>query len=347
MQPLPQKLGRENQPNALSKNPSQIVSKVVGLTSFRIKKEIYRNWDTVSGKYYLRSLIYDGTYNGMHSVLKLHGTKGTSRDAEEIQKFESQNKSKTIRAPFVYANEKWNKRAGYGFTIFEYIKAPEIFNRPFPTDTQLRRFVAFYQEYRTKAITTPWIKRPKTSKNSISDMIFNYTQEWLKNTKLKKRLTESDYSSYLTRFYSLVPKYISLFQIEFMHMHLYPEHVRRFPNGTYVLLDHMSWGYRLRWADLSYMLWRSVLDMKDNNITFDKLLSYVNNWINICKKIPLTSHDKNFDKKIRFLILERTIGIIVGDLGFGNYWGTAEGKKHFKHMLSINQKLFNHISDEL
>ncbi|MDE1855465.1 MAG: hypothetical protein KGH57_04075 [Candidatus Micrarchaeota archaeon] len=346
-QPLPEKLEEENQFNALIKNPTKTVSQVTRETKFKVKKEIYRNFDTVKGKYYLRSLIYEGTYKGKHAVLKFHGTEDVSHDADEIRNFESQNESKIIRAPFVYARRKWASKTGYGFTIFEYVEAPEIFSRPSPTKAQQKDFVRFYQEYRTKAITKPWIKLLNAKPDAVKERVVKYTQEWLKNAKIKKRLKRSDYSSYLSRFYALVPRYVAVMPMEFMHMHLYPEHIRKLSNGNYVLLDHVSWGYRPKWADLSYMLWRSILDIRSNSYPHSRFLRYVDEWINLCKTIPLTKRDDLFDKEIKFLILERTIGIIIGDLGSGRYWGTQGGRKYFKHMLALNQKLFEHLAEEL
>jgi len=130
-------------------------------------------------------------------------------------------------------------------------------------------------------------------------------------------------------------------------MHLYPEHIHKQSDGTYMILDHMSWGYRLQWADLSYTVWRTMLDIRDNSYSFEQFMSYVNKWINAFKHIPVVKKDKDFERKITFLLLERSIGIILGDLGSGKFWGTPEGKRYFKHKLYLQQRLFDHLENKL
>jgi hypothetical protein len=329
--------------NALARNETAVVAGAVRETGFKIEKEIYRNFDTVEGKKYLRSLIYKGRYRGKDAVLKIHGTEAVSRDFGEIRKFDKQNKSKLVRSPKVYSH-KWNRASGYGFTIFEYIGTPEIINRPFPTHSQLRDFVRFYEEYRTHAISRPWIRIPDVE---VETYLFDKIDVWVKNAKTEKRLKPSDYEGYLARFREISSRFANKIPYEFMHMHLYPEHIRRLSTGEYVLLDHMSWGYRPQWADLSYMVWRTILDIRDNEYSARSLFEYVNLWIKTFKRIPLVKRDKDFDTKIRFLILERIIGIMIGDLGSGKYWGSEQGKKYLKHMLYLNQRLFDHLAKEL
>jgi len=329
---------------ALDKDKEEIVKEILKNSGFKIKKEVYRNFDTVDGEYRLRSLIYLGKYGGVEAILKVHGAKNAADDAREIRNFENQNKSETIRAPKVYRYQRWKDNAGYGFTIFEYIDAAEITSRPFPTAEQLRDFARFYQEYKTKAVTKPW-KKPDGRCTTLS--ILKSVDAWYENAEAKKRLKFEDYAPYVIRFYSLALKYAESIPTEFMHMHLYPEHIRKQSDGRYVILDHMSWGWRLQWADLSYMVWRTMLDIRDNKYSFGQLLDYVNRWVSAFERIPLVRKDRDFEKKLTFLLLERSIGIILGDLGSGRFWGTPRGKKYFKHKLYLQQRLFDHLADRL
>lgn len=336
---------RENHTRyVLAEDKDRVVRDILAGTGFKIKKELYHNFDTINGRYYTRSLIYRGKYKGMEAVLKIHGTKEGSYDPREIKDFERQNRSRLICAPKVYAHKNWERASGYGFTIFEYIGAPEIISRPFPTAAQLKDFSRFYQEYKTRAITKPWKEPPE---NPMIITMLKSVDAWLKNAQAKKRLEFEDHAPYLIRFHSMALEYAGSMTTEFMHMHLYPEHIHKQPNGEYVILDHMSWGYRLQWADLSYMIWRTILDIKDNNYSFAKFLGYVDRWISTFKKIPVVKKDKDFEKKITFLLSERSIGIILGDLGSGKFWGTTEGKRYFRHKLYLQQRLFNHLADRL
>ncbi len=340
--------------NALARNEGRVVAEILKATGFRVEKEIFRGRYYHKGRTLTGSILYKGIYKGMPAVLKVQGLRLAESEDKIIRTFESQNKSKIVHAPKQYLVREWEKGREYGFSIIEYVDAPTICSRPFATPEQMKDFARFYQEYRTKAVTKPWIE-PSSSvyvserekrEDALSSVI-GKVDEWRKNAEKEGRLSSEDYAPYLLRFYPLAAKYVPGMDVKFMHRELTAQHIFKLRDGSYRIFSNLLWGYRLEWADLSYVIWRSILDIAGKECSFDRLLRYVQAWLRVYDTIPATRKDKDFDKKIRFLILERTIGIIMGDMGFGEYWGSKEGKRYFKHMLRLNQRLFDHFASEL
>jgi hypothetical protein len=330
--------------NELAKHTEKVVKEVLKTTGFVPEKEIYRNYDNSKLDYQIRSLILKGVFGKTPAVLKFHGLKNESQDVEEIEKFNGQNESDLISAPTVLSHRAWVSSKGYGYTIFGYVDAPPIIRSAFPSKEELSDFLRFYQEYKTRAITRPWIKTPRGQ--DFSSAYRETADLWIRKAKAKERLAERDYIPYYKTLMKLGDAQISQIPAEFMHMHLYPEHILKLDGGKYLLLDHFSWGYRRQWADLSYMFWKTMVGIRDNEFTGADLFDYFKAWRLKLKEIPVVKKDRNFDRKIGLLVLERTIGTIIGDIGSGKFWETTEGQSYFKAALRREQDFFELLSED-
>ncbi len=337
-------IGEKEAPNALVDNEESVLAEVLRRTGFKVEDEIFRGLYYFKKKQVTGSVIYKGEYRKGPAVLKLQGLKLEAGETEIIEIFEKQNRSKKVHAPRIFAKEKWRPERGYGFIVEEYVDAPHIYNFPFATKKQMLEWGRFYEEYRTKAITRPWIREPKVDTLAAT---IQGVSNWARNAELEKRIKLEDYAPYLIRFYDLASKYGRGFPISFMHRELTNEHVFKLHNGTYRVFSNILWGYRLQWSELSYNVWRSLLAIRDNSYSFGDLKKYVEDWVEVYKRIPITKKDKDFEQKIYYLLLERTLGILVGDLGFGNTWGKPENKKYLRHMIELHQQLFDYLAQKL
>ena len=351
------KIEEKEYPNALASDEKGTIKEVLRKTGFVAEKEIFRGEIIYTGgkKPVTGSILLKGTYEEKPAVLKIQGLKLESSEVEIIKRFEHQNKSKIIHAPTIYRSKGWNAKMGYGFFIMEHVDAPHIYELPFATAPQMRDFSRFYQEYKTKAITKPWIKpeASNTYPNALSNnkgtlsSIIDSVEKWRKNAEAKGRLQFEDHAPYTFRFYQLAAKYVPKIKTEFMHRELTQQHIFKLDDGTYKLFSNILWGYRLQWADLSYNIWFNLLNIRSNDYTPKEVIDYTEKWFDAYKEIPIVKKDRDFGWKMDFLLSERLIGIMVGDMGSGQYWGSSEGKKYFKHMLYVYQQVFDHFAERL
>ena len=348
-------IGDKNAPNALATDENKAVNEVVGTTGFKIEKEIFRGTYPSHGKTVTGSVFFKGLYRDKPAVLKIQGLKIEASDAEMAKAFENQNRSKIIRAPEIFYVQNWSAKKGFGLQITEYVDAPLIYDLPFATKDQMKDFATFYQEYKTKCITRPWVKRDvgklhasgaSRSTDSLSAEILSI-DKWISNTEAKGRLKLEDYAPFVIRFYPFAAKFIPNMKLEFMHGELIAQHIYKLGDGTYRLFSNILWRYVLEWSDLSKNIWWNLLQIRSNDVSLGEVVSYVDRWLSTYKTIPVVKKDPNFESKMNFLLLERMTGILAGDMGTSDYWGSKEGQKYFRHMLGIYQGLFDHFADEL
>lgn len=325
-----------------SQREAEVLAKVTAETGFIVEKEIFRG--TIYDKDKVGSLIYKGVLSGKSAVLKLQGLKPEIDEGEIIKQVTIQNQSTIVRVPFLYAHKLWTQDCGYGYLITEYLDAPNIFEMPFATHEQMQNFAHFYQEYRTLALTRPWTE-PET-KDSLKFTTYRI-DHWRTISEHKKRLALKEYAPYLMRYYPLAIKHFPSIPMVFCHGHLTASDIYCLPDGTFVVLSNLFWGYRSQWHDLAFNLWGCFMHIRDMSYTFDQLVHTIDEWLVTYRSIPIVQQDKDFDRKITTLLLERTMGAILVDLGVNDFYEKEENKKYFKHLLDLHQQLFDHLIAKL
>jgi len=148
--------GKYFQQDDFSQREREVLKQIIKETGFKPEKEIFRG--VIYEKDKVGSLIYKGEYEEKPAVLKLQGLRPEIDEAEMVNKFMKQNKSSIVRVPELYYYKTWSEDRGYGFLISEYIDAPKIFEPPFATEEQMAEFGRFYPDYRTLALTNPWLE---------------------------------------------------------------------------------------------------------------------------------------------------------------------------------------------
>lgn len=325
-----------------SQREADVLAQVTAETGFVVEKEIFRGMIYDNNK--VGSLIYKGTLKGKPAALKLQGLKPEVDEGEIVKRFTAQSRSKIVRVPLLYVHKSWTEECGYSYLITEYIDAPKIFEMPFASAEQMQDFARFYQEYRASALTRSWIK-PDT-KDSLAFTVHR-VDHWRKISEHKKRLTLGDYAPYLVRYYPLAVKHLPSIPMVFCHGHLTANDIYRLPDGSFVILSNLFWGYRIQWHDLAFNIWACLQHIRDTNYTFEQLLRYVEEWLVVYRTIPVVQQDKDFERKITMLLLERTMGAILVDLGVNDFYEKEENKPYFQHLLDLHQQLFDHLAKKL
>lgn len=325
-----------------SQRETEVLAQVTAETGFVVEKEIFRGM--IYDKNKVGSLIYKGTFDGKPAVLKLQGLKPEVDEGEIVKRFTAQSQSKLVRVPVLYAHKHWTEKRGYGYLITEYVDAPKIFEMPFASAEQMQDFARFYQEYRTSALTRLWIE-PET--NDSLKFSIHRMDHWRKISEHKKRLDSRDYAPYLVRYYSAARKHLPSIPMVFCHGHLTANDIYRLNDGSFVILSNLFWGYRIQWHDLAFNIWACLQHIRDTSYTFEQLLQYVEEWLVAYRKIPVVREDKDFERKITALLLERTMGAILVDLGANDFYEKEENKPYLQHLLDLHQQLFNHLAKKL
>ncbi|HUT22398.1 MAG TPA: hypothetical protein VMX18_03265 [Candidatus Bipolaricaulota bacterium] len=323
----------------------EVLAEVLAKTGFELEKEIFRG--VIYQKNKVGSLIYKGEYQGKPAVLKLQGLKPEVDEAKILEKFSEQNGSQKVRLPELFAYEFFDEKKGYGYLITEYIDALKIFEMPFANDEEMNDFAEFYQEYRTSALTKPWLEPENLDVVKFS---LDRAENWQKISESVGRLKKEDYEpyleKYLEKYLEIVKKHFADFAMVFSHGHLTADDVYKMPSGQYVILSNLFWSYRPQWYDLAFNIWACLLHIRDVGYTFEEMIEYVNKWLDVYRQIPVVKLDPDFDKKIHLLLLERTMGSILVDLGAGDFYGEKENRKYFEYLLSLHQRLFDYLAEK-
>lgn len=325
-----------------SARADEVLARVKEETGFKVSEEIFRgmiyDWTKVG------SLIYRGSLEGRPAALKLQGLKPEVEEIEMIKKFNAQNKSALIRLPEVYLDSPWRSERGYGYIITEYVAASKIFEMPFASPAAMAEFARFYEEYRTRALTKPWLDPEEPDSLSLVNRRLN---NWVKISEAKGRLTAGDYQEQVKTFKVLAEKHLPTMPLVFSHGHLSANDIYRLPDGGFVLFSNLFWSWRPEFYDLAFNLWACQMWLRDVNYTFEKLLDYLGAWLKVYREIPMVKRDPDFDRKINMMLLERTMGAILVDLGAGEFYDAPANWKYFRHLLGLEQKLFDHLADKL
>jgi hypothetical protein len=133
----------------------------------------------------------------------------------------------------------------------------------------------------------------------------------------------------------------------FCHGHLTANDIFRIQNSSFVLLSNLFWSFRPQWYDLAFNVWGCLLHIRDVHYSFDELLSYVDQWRKTYRMIPAVQEDEDFDRKMTMLILERTLGAILVDLGANDFYEQKENQPYFQHLLNLHQQLFDTLAHSL
>lgn len=310
-------------------------------TGFQEGEEIFR------GKIYdndkIGSLIYKGIWQGMPAVLKIQGLELEVDEIDIISKFNLQNKSTKVRLATLSSGEKWNPEKGYGYLLLEYVEAPQIYTPPFAEREHIKEFCAFYREYKTLALCTPFFKKEVMEESSL---LFTTQRiaHWTKIAQEKGFISDLEIGL-VEKYISLAGKHLPSIKMEFMHGHLTYNDIFALPDHTYVLMSNLFWSYRPEYYDTTFHLWAAIKGIRDITVRFIAIKEYIQNWIDEYKKIPVIQDDEDFERKFFIMLAERCIGALLLDIRLQEY--VEESEKYESHLKILFQELFLYCTEQL
>lgn len=325
-----------------SHQAARALQEIAAETGFLMQGELERRHIYDRSK--IRSISYSGTLDGKPAVLILQGIKLEDQEGDMLRAFHAQNSSSFVRVPFLYADRAWDDARGYSYVIVEAVNGRPIFQRPFAAPADMLAFAKFYNEYRTHSIARPWVKpEPITT----LDFVKRRVNTWRSISESKGRLTPSDYLERVELFQSIAQRRLANVNMIFSHGHLTSNDILTANDGTFVMLANEFWTYRPQWYDLSFNLWSCFLSIRDTAYTPQELLSYFDEWMCVLANMPIAQADAQFASNMRMMMLERTIGAILTDIGASDAFASTKQLPYYRHLLHLHQQFFDHLAEQL
>ncbi len=317
-----------------SKRETEVLEQVSSTTGFVPQQLLFRGMIYDPDK--VGSIIYKGIYQGKDAVLKLQGLQPEIDESDILIAFAKQNKSKKIRLPYLYTYKKWDKEDGYGYLITEYLTAPRIYEMPDVTDKQIKLFCTFYQEYKTHCLNKPFVPTP--TENAI-EFVIRRVDMWQKIAYHKKivleRIPQKKIEALMGEYKTYMSKHL-LPDMVFCHGHVSGADIF-YDEKEFILLSNLYWSYRPLYYDLVFGLHWCLQAFRDKEITYEKYIDYVENWLQHLYKIPVVSNDPKAKEQINCMLLERTMGAILIDTG------SQEKSFGVENLLNIQMRLFGKL----
>lgn len=319
----------------------RVLNEITNKTNFQPEKEIFRG--QIYDKDKVGSLIYKGIWQDKPAALKIQGLQPDVDEIDMISRFNNQNESAKIRLPKLYDGSKWNKQDGYGYLLLEYIDAPQIYQPPFANSEQIKDFCALYQEYRTKCLREPFVEREP---NEQSSLVFTAQRvsHWVKIAQTKGHLAEAEVKN-VEKFLSLAGRHLPSMKMEFMHGHFTYDDIFKLSDDEYVLMSNLFWSYRPEFYDTTFHLWAGIKSLRDQSMTVEQVIEYLQNWLEEYKNLPVIMQDADFERKFNMMMAERCVGALLVDIQNQHY--DNDRSNFIAHLTELFRDLFKHFADKL
>lgn len=324
-----------------AKHAKKILDEITTATHFEAEKEIFRG--QIYDKEKVGSLIYQGVWQNKPTVLKIQGLRPDVDEMGMIEKFNSQNESAKIRLPKLYDGMRWNERSGYGYLLLEYIDAPHIYESPFANPEQRQNFCALYQEYKTKCLRTPFVQREPHEQSSLV-FTARRVSHWVKIAQAKGHLT-TDALKDAENFLSLAGRHLPSIKMEFMHGHFSYHDIFTLADDEYVVMSNLFWSYRPAFYDATFHLWAGIKSLRDERVTVEDVIEYLQQWIAEYKKLSVVMRDSDFERKFTVMMAERCVGAILVDIQNQHYDNDREN--YINHLTTLFRDLLKYFADKL
>lgn len=314
----------------------KVFDDIVHESGFKVDKELFRG--TIYQDDKLGSIIFRGKYKKKPAVLKIEGLKTEIKELEIINKFNKQNQSKYIRVPQVYAHKNWSNKNRFSYLILEYIKGENIYKNPLASAKDINKFVDFYKNLKTKAIIKPLFKKTADEK-SVLEYTARRTFKWVEIAQAQKTLSvqkEKMIQVFVEKITTVLPES----KMEFTHGHLSGSDVFEERSGHYVLMSNLYWSYRPQYYDMVFNLWWGIKNLKTPKYGSQELISYIERWKAVYKKLPFIKNDDNFNKLFNMMMMERCVGAVLVDIENQKYKKNEKEQK--KYLTNLFIGIFNY-----
>lgn len=285
---------------------------------FNIKKEIRHSFYYATGQ--MKSLIYEGIYQGQEAVLKLYNDPRLTNDPIAQNSFNEKNKSKILLAPRVLKYEIISPQKGW--LIMEKISGERMLQSPLPPNKRAN-FLKLYLEYRKNFPTKP--TRPLFLFESLSAAEFNYYRisRWLQLANDKEAeitLKEGRSILEIKKFTKIFEKSIGLIRKEMVSRKMIWCHGLFAPykimkkDGRYYLFDFGHAKLYPEGYELAFIIWADWIMSADWQLPYKEWKKGIFEWLKEMEKISKVLKIKNFKSLMRANLVERCLGTILADI---------------------------------
>lgn len=301
-------------PNNLENWAKEIAQK----NQFQIKKEIRRSFYYATG--HMKSLIYEGVYQGKEAVLKLYDDPRLTNDPIAQNEFNKTNKSKILLAPPVLKYEIILPQKGW--LISEKIAGEKMLQSPLPEERRAN-FLKLYLEYRKNFPTKP--TRPLLLAENLSAAEFNNFRifRWLElanNKEAEIVLKEGKPILEIKKFMPLFEKSVGIIRKEFSKRKMLWCHGLFAPykimkkGGQYYLFDFGHAKLYPEGYELVFIIWADWMMSSDWQMPYKEWKKGIFGWMKETEKIGKVLKIKNFKTLMRASLIERILGAILADI---------------------------------
>lgn len=194
---------------------------------------------------------YGGKYNGENVVLKVQGAKPNTSEILMIDSFEKQNRSKIIRTPKIFWNQRWNDGKKYEAFILEQVKSKSIISVP-TNQKEITKFFKIFDEYRKNCLRKAWLQKPSEDIGAFINEQFNKWREASFKIYPHHELREDGDQLLIDKAINKLIKGYQKVDWEFQHGHLSDSDFYEDENGQIVVLSNLYWSWRAPYYDLIF-----------------------------------------------------------------------------------------------
>lgn len=318
----------------------RILEQIVAKTGFQTGELVFE------GKLYddtkIATRIFRGIYQNKPAMLKIQGIRLDIPEEILIEKFNAQNQSKIIRLPHLYLVEPFDIEKGYGCIIMEEVQAPKFYAKALALENDRDEFARLYEDYRTKAITTPLFEQTEGDTDTLRH-IESRIEKWI-SISAEKGFLQDELVERVNHMQLLIHQEAPALKMVFMHGHLERNSILRIAEQEYVLLSNTFWSYRPEWYDTTFHLWEGIKGLRNVSVSPEMVWHYVTDWLRTYQSLELLQTDPDFKRKYYFMLLERCIGALLLDIELQKY--ETDREKYTTHLKSVFGYLFDRIVQE-
>ncbi len=285
---------------------------------FNIKKEIRRSFYYATGQ--MKSLIYEGVWQGKEAVLKLYNDPRLTDDPISQAAFNEKNKSKILLAPRVFKYEVVSPRSGW--LIMEKIVGERMLQSPLPVEKRAN-FLKLYLEYRQNFPIKPTRTLFLAENLSAAEFDSFRMARWLElannqeaeimQKEGKPVLEAKKFMPLFAKAVGLIRKEMAKRQMIWCHGLFAPYKIMK-KDGHYYLFDFGHAKLYPEGYELAFIIWADWIRLADWRLSYREWKKGVFDWLKVMEPVGKKLKLKNFKSLMRANLLERCLGTILADI---------------------------------